>query len=256
MRLTWWLVCLILLGTALYALAEDLTLTTYYPSPRGMYNELRTSGDVAIGTTSPITGAPGSGLPPRLYVLGTGVNTTLRIDNTTTGSELSPVVVNSVGDVGIGTTDPGGFKLRVVGTVRMDGLQLGTSATPGHVLTANAAGVGTWQAAVNEAPTYVGTTSATYDGQTVGGYVGGHAKCAAQYSGSHMCDVHELARAGVQIATGWVIGGLGQIAGTNYDCSGFGTAIGAFTGYQWSMNYGWSSHPVSCSTALGIACCR
>ena len=254
MRLTWWLVCLILLGTALYALAEDLTLTTYYPSPRGMYNELRTSGDVAIGTTSPITGAPGSGLPPRLYVLGTGVNTTLRIDNTTTGSELSPVVVNSVGDVGIGTTDPGGFKLRVVGTVRMDGLQLGTSATPGHVLTANAAGVGTWQPPSTGIPVYVGTTAAMYDGAGVGGYAGGHAKCAAQFSGSHMCSAVELARIGLEQNTGWIIGGLSGID-TNYDCSGYG--IGQFfTGYQWSHNYGWGANTIPCNTSAGIACCK
>ena len=32
-----WLVVGLLLGTAVYALAEDLTLTTYYPSPRGVY---------------------------------------------------------------------------------------------------------------------------------------------------------------------------------------------------------------------------
>jgi len=36
-----WLVVLLLLGTLSYALAEDVTLTTYYPSPRGVYNELR-----------------------------------------------------------------------------------------------------------------------------------------------------------------------------------------------------------------------
>jgi len=31
------------LGTTLYALAEELILTTYYPSPRGVYQELRVS---------------------------------------------------------------------------------------------------------------------------------------------------------------------------------------------------------------------
>ncbi|PJC01329.1 MAG: hypothetical protein CO073_03820, partial [Candidatus Komeilibacteria bacterium CG_4_9_14_0_8_um_filter_36_9] len=50
------------------------------------------------------------------------------------------------GNVGIGTTGPGA-KLDVAGTARMTGFQLGTSATAGHVLTTNASGVGTWQAA-------------------------------------------------------------------------------------------------------------
>ena len=47
-----WLIAGLLLGTAVYALAEDITLTTYYPSPRGVYDELRTSGDVKIGDSS------------------------------------------------------------------------------------------------------------------------------------------------------------------------------------------------------------
>ena len=33
--LTRWLTLGLLLGTAVYALAEDITLTAYYPSPRG-----------------------------------------------------------------------------------------------------------------------------------------------------------------------------------------------------------------------------
>jgi len=38
------------------------------------------------------------------------------------------------------------YPLHVLGTAAVDGLKLGTSATPGHVLTADANGVGTWQA--------------------------------------------------------------------------------------------------------------
>jgi len=49
-RLRSWLVPLLLLGTMAYALAEELTLTTYYPSPRGVYQELRTTGNVQVGT--------------------------------------------------------------------------------------------------------------------------------------------------------------------------------------------------------------
>jgi hypothetical protein len=57
-----WCVVVLVLGTMAYAIAEDVTLTTYYPSPRGVYNELRTmsntflaqtSGNVGIGTSAP-----------------------------------------------------------------------------------------------------------------------------------------------------------------------------------------------------------
>ena len=41
-----WLVLGGLLSVTAYAMAEDITLTTYYPSPRGMYEELRTTGAV------------------------------------------------------------------------------------------------------------------------------------------------------------------------------------------------------------------
>ena len=39
-RLKGWIVLTVLLGMMAYVLAEELTLTTYYPSPRGVYNEL------------------------------------------------------------------------------------------------------------------------------------------------------------------------------------------------------------------------
>ena len=51
-RLKGWLVVVLLLGTMVYAIAEELTLTTYYPSPRGVYHELRTAGDVKLGDVS------------------------------------------------------------------------------------------------------------------------------------------------------------------------------------------------------------
>ena len=58
-RLKGWMVPLLLLGTLTCAIAEEITLTTYYPSPRGVYNELRTAGNVQIGLLDP----PALGLP-------------------------------------------------------------------------------------------------------------------------------------------------------------------------------------------------
>lgn len=56
------------------------------------------------------------------------------------------------GNVAIGGTDPKA-KLDVAGTVRMKSFQMGSSTTPGSVLTADASGVGTWQAIPSAPPT-------------------------------------------------------------------------------------------------------
>ena len=37
------------------AFAEELTITTYYPSPYGSYNQLYVADKLGIGTTSPQT---------------------------------------------------------------------------------------------------------------------------------------------------------------------------------------------------------
>ena len=65
MRPRAWLLLALLLTACAYVVAEEITLTTYYPSPRGVYNELRTHGNtylaiqdptskVGIGTATPI----------------------------------------------------------------------------------------------------------------------------------------------------------------------------------------------------------
>jgi hypothetical protein len=61
------------------------------------------------------------------------------------GSPVNAVYVDSAGNVGVGTTSPD-QKLDVAGTAKMTGFQLGEATTLGHVLTADANGVGTWQA--------------------------------------------------------------------------------------------------------------
>jgi hypothetical protein len=56
----------IMLFMGIYSIAEEITLTTYYPAPYGAYEELSTTGNtylattsgkaVGIGTTAPATG--------------------------------------------------------------------------------------------------------------------------------------------------------------------------------------------------------
>jgi hypothetical protein len=81
MRTTWSWLAVALSSWASLAAAEELTLTTYYPSPRGVYRELRTThntylaqyaGTVLVGTRR-LTNDPGLGVP-KFLVTGVGVN--------------------------------------------------------------------------------------------------------------------------------------------------------------------------------------
>jgi hypothetical protein len=128
--------------------AEDITITTYYPSPYGVYNQLTTtgttllattSGNVGIGTTTPgyplmvykaVTGdvqvqiANGT---KNLYIgaqwinnipsLGTNDATSLGLV-TNNGERIH---IDSSGSIGIATTSPGAT-LEVNGKVKIDDL--------------------------------------------------------------------------------------------------------------------------------------
>lgn len=78
---------------------------------------------------------------------------------TTSGSNI----YYNTGNVGIGNTDPGTYKLKVTGTTQTTGFQLGTSATAGQVLTTDASGVGTWQA-VSALPSGTSGQTLRYNG--------------------------------------------------------------------------------------------
>ncbi|HAZ09938.1 MAG TPA: hypothetical protein DCY56_02375 [Candidatus Omnitrophica bacterium] len=74
---------LAILGFGATLMAEDITLTTYYPAPYGAYDELTTTGDTYLATTS--------------------------------------------GNVGIGTTAPGAYKLDVIGTINATAFSAGAT---------------------------------------------------------------------------------------------------------------------------------
>ena len=122
-------VALVILIVAGPAVAEDVTITTYYPSPRGVYEQLRTTGDVGIGTTAvPVQG--------RLHIVQPNAANALRVDDI--AGDLTPFVIDQSGNVGIGTASPEGLQvnLGVTETARgVDNIRVGVaSGTPRVVL--------------------------------------------------------------------------------------------------------------------------
>ena len=94
-----------LLGVTAYAMAEELTLSTLYPSPRGVYRTLR----VGSATVS----APGG----QLHVVSVDPVPPFRIE----GAAGQPwVTVDTAGQLGLGTLTPTNM-LHVTQTVRIEG---------------------------------------------------------------------------------------------------------------------------------------
>ena len=152
-----WVVPVLLLGIAAYALAEDLTLTTYYPSPRGVYKELR----IGPGTPMPLTKAT---LHVRNLDLASGL--AFRVDDEDDGGltferDQTPFVITNDGNVGIGTLAPApGAALDVNGQIKITG----GDPQPGRVLTAtNAQGLAQWQSFSGSAPGTIVAWTATYE---------------------------------------------------------------------------------------------
>ena len=140
-----WLVVVLLFVTAAYAIAEEVTLTTYYPSPRGVYEDLRATGTVGIGTMTPQAELDVKGLAVMGDTAVAGGMLTLRggpteggqlilnrtgdaltserpdswsLDNDSVGNfrifsgsstfnnAVEAIIITPVGHVGIGTTTP------------------------------------------------------------------------------------------------------------------------------------------------------
>ncbi len=101
---------------------------------------------VAAAWTGPTATPPGNNTPAPLNVSNAGQEKVGGLLLNTGGTAASSGLIVSNGRVGIGVASPT-QKLDVAGTIKMTGFKLGISATAGHVLTADASGVGTWQAA-------------------------------------------------------------------------------------------------------------
>ena len=91
-----WLIVGSLFSGIVSVSAEEITIVTYYPSPRGVYEELRASGDVGIGAIT----APGA----RLHVTQQGVADAVRVDDE--AADGTPFVIDQDGNVGIKTGLP------------------------------------------------------------------------------------------------------------------------------------------------------
>ncbi|MBI2885112.1 MAG: hypothetical protein HYY15_02950 [Candidatus Omnitrophica bacterium] len=176
-----WGVPLALLGVTAYALAEDLTLTTYYPSPRGVYKDVRVTDRLAVGTTAPTAQVEVVALSPTIAITtdqtsllvsvlaatrfntfddsltNTAASFTNQAINTSGSNQLTNVgltvsasgaernygLLVPQGQVGIGTTVPAATTaLDVAGKLRVAD---GTEGAD-KVLTSDASGVARWAA--------------------------------------------------------------------------------------------------------------
>lgn len=131
------LIGLLMLSAAVVCTAEEITLTTYYPSPYGVYSEMRLYPKGGPSSASCQEGlmfySDGSGSYTRgLYVCGGSPLGWQLLSSLWTlspsGTNLYPNI-NSW-NVGIGTTNPGTNKLSVAGTGRFTNtLYLDTQGT-------------------------------------------------------------------------------------------------------------------------------
>lgn len=127
--------CIVLL-MGMYSIAEEITLTTYYPAPYGAYEELTTTGNTYLATASGKN-------------VGIGLLTTDTIQNKldveggvaigTGYSGTSAAPANGLivqGNVGIGTTSPGTNALKTAGTIDATAYSVnGTAGFNGTFLT-------------------------------------------------------------------------------------------------------------------------
>lgn len=174
--------------------------------------------------------------------------------------------------VGIGTSTPE-TKLEVVGTISGSALaasnlsgctSLATDANGNITCGSGAGGSGK--------SVFVGTTTVTtYDGQfTSGGdtgYEAANALCAAEFSGSHFCQVDEvigtIATEDIDtlfsgVPDAWVAEGAPGFTADSNDCRGWTSNTSTHLGAWWDFDTdgGGIGYLTNCSTTKPIACCR
>jgi len=154
----------LILGFAVATLAEVVTVTTYYPSPRGVYENLRTTGqttlaeqggNVGVGTASPTSllhlskagpadltlANSANAVTGRIFVdsgtmrLGTTTNHNLSFTTNNIGDRL---IITTAGNVGIGETGPNQRLHVTAGNIKTEGV----GGAGGEVHIYNTAGAG------------------------------------------------------------------------------------------------------------------
>mgnify|MGYP001560882422 FL=1 len=108
--------------------------------------------------------------------------------------------------------------------------------------------------------TFVGATSTAYDGQEVGGYDGGDAKCVVAFGpGSRMATAADFAN-GRPTVVGWyntfVYDFIEQVGARFNDCYGWTTRGPAESGHIWQLIPLPAPSTVACSSSFPILCVR
>jgi hypothetical protein len=136
------LLVIFILACSSSAFAETITMTTYYPSPSGNYNNM-TNGVLTITDHIYFTNTPGtrhlfSGINGDIFYLNPTAAGGLFASSTATGLALA-VTGATVGNVGIGGAPSNLYKLNVNGTINTTGSVTSVGVVSSGQISASAA---------------------------------------------------------------------------------------------------------------------
>jgi hypothetical protein len=129
---------LLLVASGAYVIAEDITLTTYYPSPRGVYDQLRSMGQTLLAQQTDSVGI-GTAVAP-LSKLGVDGNASIGSGFVGRAAPADGLIVE--GTVGIGESIPLS-KFGVSGNASVGGAFAGVAAPANGLIVEGTVGVGT-----------------------------------------------------------------------------------------------------------------